>query len=229
MKLLAARCRRLAFLLAGASLLAACGTVPASPTGAIIWKMDNLQSIGGHEPAVQGSPKVTAAGTGSALAFNGVNDGLILPVVPVAGMKAFTIEVLFFPQSGGSTEQRFLHAEDTAMNRLTMETRLTPDGKWTFDTFLLSGASRLSIYDATKLHPADHWYWVALRYDGATMTSFINGLKEGEGAVVFPAMKDTGKISIGVRQNLVGWFKGLIREVRFTPEALPESALQRVP
>ncbi len=223
------KCSRYCLVVVVAGALAACQAVPTSASNIVSWKLDNLQSVDGHAPVIQGAPKSVNDTSGKALLFNGSSDGLIFPMVPIAGMKAFTIEVLFFPQSGGLPEQRFVHAEDEAMNRLTMETRLFPTGQWAFDTFLLSGASRLSIYNATKLHPADHWYWVALRYDGATMTSFINGVKEGEGPVVFPAMKENGKISIGVRQNLVGWFKGLIREARFTPEALPDSALQRVP
>jgi hypothetical protein len=42
-------------------------------------------------------------------------------------------------------------------------------------------------------------------------------------------MKEKGQIALGVRLNQVSWFKGLIRTVRFTPSALPENALQRVP
>lgn len=51
--------------------------------------------------------------------------------------------------------------------------------------------------------------------------------QEREGAVEFVPM-DAGKLSLGVRQNRVHWFKGAIREVRVTPAALAEGALQRV-
>jgi len=209
--------------------IAGCVSAPqvSSAQGAAVkWTLNGLQSIGGVTPTVLGSPQATLDNSGKALSFNGVNDGLILPVVPIAGMKAFTIEVLFRPESGGPTEQRFLHTEDEAGNRLTMETRQTANGQWAFDTFLLSGTSRLSLYDAAKLHPADRWYWVALRYDGVTMSDFIDGVKEGEGPVTFPAMKEKGQISLGVRLSQVSWFKGLIRDVRFTPAALPENELQ---
>ena len=37
-----------------------------------------------------------------------------------------------------------------------------------------------------------------------------------------------GKTSLGVRQNLVYWFKGSLREVRFHPVALASAALQSV-
>lgn len=222
-------------MLAGAMGLAGCATSPTAaesapplPAGTVQWKLDNVQSVAGQTPEVLGSPQVVSDATGKALGFDGVKDGLILPVVPLAGMKAFTVETLIYPQSGGPTEQRYLHTEDTAGDRLTFETRLMADGQWALDTFLLSGRNQLPLLDMTKLHPADRWYWVALRYDGTTMTSFINGKEEGQGAVAFPVMQDKGQISLGVRLNKKYWFKGLIREVRFSPAALPEAELQRV-
>jgi hypothetical protein len=205
-------------------------SAPAPPPDNVIrWSIDNVQTIGGHTPTVLGAPKVVSDAAGKSVRFNGIDDALILPVVPLAGLKAFTLEVLFRPESGGPTEQRFMHSEDEATHRMTVETRLTADGKWSLDTFLLAGASQLALYDATKLHPADQWYWVALRYDGTTMSDFVNGVKELEGPVTFPPMGAVGQISLGVRLNRVYWFKGQIKEVRVTPRALPETELRKVP
>ena len=134
------------------------------------------------------------------------------------------------PESGGPTEQRFMHSEDEGGNRMTIETRLTADGKWALDTFLLSGdrSGQRALLDQTKLHPADQWYWVALRYDGTTETSYINGVKELEGPVHFAGMGEKGRISLGVRLNMVNWFKGEIKEVRIVPRVVAEGELQRV-
>jgi hypothetical protein len=201
---------------------------PVLPADVIRWTIDNLESIGGMTPTVLGSPRAVADGTGKSVSFSGTSDGLILPVVPLAGMKAFTLEVLFRPESGGAFEQRFMHSEDEAMHRFTVETRLR-DGQWALDTFLLTGGTvRLSLYDPAKLHPADQWYWVALRYDGTTMSHFVNGTKELEGPVAFPPMGATGQVSLGVRLNRVNWFKGQIREVRITPRAVAEAELQKL-
>jgi hypothetical protein len=79
--------------------------------------------------------------------------------------------------------------------------------------------------DETKQHPTDRWFWVALRYDGKQMTSFVDGVKELEGPVTFAPMAE-GKLSLGVRQNRVFWFKGEVKELRFTPEALAPDKLQ---
>lgn len=198
----------------------AAGAEPAAPA---VWKLDNLRLIGGRAPEVLGAPRVTAE---AAMRFNGVDDGLILSVDPLAGMTAFTIEALIRPEAGGATEQRFLHIEDAHGNRVTMEIRLTADGRWALDTFLLGGDSRRALLDRTRLHPAGRWTWVALRYDGRRMTSFVDGAKELEGEVNVPAF-GAGRTAIGVRLNKVYWFKGAIREVRFQGRALPAADLQR--
>jgi hypothetical protein len=193
-----------------------------------VWHLENAQKVGMLDPLVLGAPQpVDEPAIGRALHFNGASDGLILPAIPIAGWAQFTIEVLFRPESGGKPEQRFMHVEDAKGGRAMMETRLTEDNHWYLDTFLLSGPSSLALIDKTKLHPADRWFWVALRYDGKVMTSFVDGVKELEGPVAFAPMVD-GKMSLGVRQNRLYWFKGAIREVRFTPEALAEGSLQRI-
>ncbi len=79
--------------------------------------------------------------------------------------------------------------EDESGARAFIETRLTPDGQWARDTFLLSGENRLPLLDRTRLHPAGVWHWVALRYGGQPLANFVNGLKELEGVVAFSPIK----------------------------------------
>lgn len=200
-------------------------TAPQQPT---IWHLEKPSEVGGHATTVLGAPMPTDGGSGDALKFDGIRDGVIVPVNPVAGWKEFTVEMLFSPAADGQPEQRVLHFEDNNGSRGLMEIRLTPEGRWALDTFLLSGTNRLTLLDRTKLHPAGKWTWVALRYDGRRMAHFINGEKELDGDLLFAPMGE-GQISLGVRLNRVYWFKGSIREVRFTPRALPDSALQRQP
>jgi hypothetical protein len=224
--------------LGGVLLIALCGFVPgplhaeeakaiAAIPVPVVWRLETAKTIGTLEPLVLGAPQpVDEPPAGRALHFNGSSDGLVLPAIPLTGWAQFTIEVLFKPESGGLPEQRFMHIEDAKASRVMMETRLTENHHWYLDTFLLSGPSSLALIDKTKLHPADCWSWVALRYDGKIMTSFVDGVKELEGPVAFAPMVD-GKMSLGVRQNRLYWFKGAIREVRFTPVALAEGKLQR--
>jgi len=194
----------------------------------IVWRVDSTTSVGGHAPRVLGVPRLIEGPHGKAVSFDGIDDGLIVPANPLALLDSFTIEVLFLPESGGPAEQRFLHIEDEAGARALVETRLTAEGEWALDTFLMNGPNRLPLLDRTLLHPAGVWAWVALRYDGRLMSSYVNGKKELEGAITFPPMQTGGRTSLGVRLNEVYWFKGAIREVRFHPTALAEEELRRI-
>jgi len=198
---------------------------PAS-TAAKVWSLDQTEKIGGLTPTVLGHPKVIHEGPAAALEFDGKQDGIILPVTAFGGLRAFTIELQIRPASDGAPEQRFFHTQDSAGSRTLLEIRLTPEKKWALDTFLFSnGKTGLPLLDRTLLHSADEWHWVALRYDGERMTSFVDGKEELTGLVEFPPMLTTGEASIGVRLNRVFWFKGAIREVRISPAALTAAQL----
>lgn len=200
---------------------------PNSASKTIVWKMDKLNRIGGYKPFVIGNPVIIKDKAGKSLSFNGVNDGLIIQKIPIQGWPKFTIEVLFKPDGDGPAAPRFIHFEDKELNRGTLEARITPGKLWYLDTFLKNGTTGkgLTLINSNLLHPTDQWYWIALSYDGNKMTSYVNGVKELEGHSNFTAL-NSGEISIGVRLNKINWFKGLIREIRFHPEALSPSALQ---
>lgn len=200
-----------------------------APASAKIWRMGETTQVGGYPATVLGAPKAIDEAGSKAVYFDGVGDGLLLPVNPLEGLATFTIEALINPSGDGQEEQRFLHAQDKLGSRALLEIRLK-DGQWALDSFLRSEktqANRAQL-DRTKLHPANGWTWVALVYANGRMAHFINGLKEMEGEVDFPPM-GPGQISLGMRQNKVFWFKGSIREVRFHPAALTPEELQRMP
>ena len=199
------------------------GSLRAEPT---IWRMDDPAHVAGTTTLVLGNPRVRSDG----LEFDGARDGIFVPLNPLADWAAFTIEILFRPDESGGAEQRFVHIEDSKGSRVMMETRLDGKGHWWLDTFLRDEGASLPLIDPQRTHPTGAWYWAAVRYDGKTktMSHFVNGEKEREGAVVFRPMTN-GQTSIGVRQNRVFWYKGLVREIRFHPEALPPEQLQRTP
>jgi len=201
----------------------------AKPAGTVlVWKLDDPARVGGQTTEVKGAPQVVAEAGAKALVFNGSSDGLIVPVNPVAGWSQFTIEVLIKPDGTGEEEQRFIHVQDSREGRIMIETRVTKDRQWALDTFLFTDKEHnRPLLDKTLLHPTDQWHWVALVYDGRKMANYINGVKELEGEVAISPML-AGRMSIGVRQNLVYWYKGAIRELRFQPVALTPAELQRI-
>jgi hypothetical protein len=203
--------------------------VVAQQSVPVVWTLDNTAAIGGQNPQVLGLPQIVDASAGGpALRFNGQNDGLILPVNPIAGWRKFTVEVLFRPDADGPRAQRFLHIADRAGSRALIETRTTDGKSWILDTYLACGKKGRTLRNRVRRHPTGKWAWVALVYDGRKMAHYVNGVREFEGRTIFPPMTD-GSTSLGMRLNRVFWFKGTIKEVRFTPTALAPNALQRVP
>lgn len=193
----------------------------------IVWKLDDTSRIGDHATTVLGAPRVVREGQDAAICFDGASDAIYVSMNPIEGWSQFTVEALIKPDSSGPEEQRFLHIEDERASRLLLETRLRPEGEWALDTFLFTPPeSRLPLLDRALRHPAEQWQWVALTFDGETMTHYVEGEKELEGEVAFKPMT-RGRMSLGVRLNQVSWYKGCIREVRFTPAALLERSLQK--
>jgi hypothetical protein len=228
------RCLSLLFSSFTALLLAASGIAQADTAekkvteAPVVWKLQDPAKVGGLVTELVGAPKVVEENGVKALVFDGKSDGIFIPINPVAGWSQFTIEVLIKPDGSGEEEQRFMHIQDKEEHRIMIETRVYKDRRWALDTFLFASKQNSKpLLDKTLLHPTDQWHWVALVYDGKKMANFINGVKELEGEIVVPPMKD-GRMSIGVRQNLLYWYKGAIREVRFHPVALAPAALQRV-
>jgi hypothetical protein len=210
------------------SLLMVSGWTLIDSGKAITWHLDNTSLIGGFKPIILGNPVIISEEKNKSIYFNGVNDGLIVPSIPIMGWSAFTIKVLFKPDGDGTPAPRFIHFEDTALNRGTFELRLTTDGQWYLDVFLKNGKTNkgLALIDSTRLHPGNKWYWAALVYDGKKIYSYVNAQKELEGMMDFPPMTK-GNLSLGVRLNKVNWFKGQIREIRFHPSKLEAEMLQR--
>jgi hypothetical protein len=194
----------------------------------LVWHLDQTAKLGGHPLTVMGAPQVAAEPAGKAMVFNGSSDGILIPVNPLAGSPAFTIEILFKPEEGGLEAQRFFHLEDTKSWRVMIETRLDGHGSWWLDTFLGAKAVSQPLIDPKLLHPTGRWYWVALRFDGKHMTNFVDGKQELDREAGFGPMVE-GQLSLGVRQNKVHWFKGGIREVRWHTEAIPTEKLQKQP
>ena len=197
-------------------------------TGSVIWKLDNTTAIGNHQPFLLGHPTVVQDAARKAVQFNGIDDGLILPVNPLEGKKAFTVEVLFKPAADGPAAPRFVHMQDSIGNRCTLELRVVAGGRWYADTFLRNGKTEkgVTLIDSALLHPCNQWHWLALVYDGNKMSDYVNGVKELEGQLALEPMQ-AGQISLGVRLNRVNWLRGQIAEIRFHPVALQSKALQR--
>jgi hypothetical protein len=186
----------------------------------VVWNIDNLELIGGYPVTVLGSPKVIDTPQGKAVYFDGNDDGFIIGNHPLEGADVFTLEIIFKPEKDGLPEQRFFHLqEDGSDNRVLIETRLMGD-VWALDTFIKSGETNQPLLDMTLTHPVGEWYNATLVFDGKEMRHYINGVKELSATITSFTTPKSGKTSIGVRMNKAYWFRGAIRQARFTRTVL---------
>jgi len=182
------------------------------------WIMSELISNPAEGIRIKGNPETVEYKTKKAVAFNGSADAIFLDEMPLAGLTQFTVEAIIYPGSGGNFEQRFLHIGEVTGDRLLLELRSTPAG-WYFDAFISVGDQQKALIEPTILHPHDQWYHVAYVIDNGKLESFVNGKKELEWQLKIGPVQ-TGKTSIGVRQNEISWFKGAIYKIQVTSKVL---------
>ena len=203
-----------AFLL---SALALAGTLLAQQPQTIEWTANSYPTI----QKVEGSPQIVETKLGQAVYFNGETDAVFLDTNPLAGMSQLTLEVIFKPDGDGKFAQRFMHLGEVRGERIMFETRVNPDKTWYFDahTQLPNGGKSLTLIDEDLLHPTDQWYNVTLVITPMMQTTYVNGTPQKWGNLDYKPINE-GISSIGVRQNMVDFFKGTIYKVRVTPRVL---------
>ena len=217
-------------------LASALSVVHALPAAAQeVWRFDQTASLGGHPTKVLGAPKVIDTPMGKAVAFNGVDDALFVAVHPLAGAATWTWEMIFKPDADGKPEQRIFHLQsidpatgaDIPNERMLFEIRIR-DGQWCLDSFATAGGQSRTLLNCEKLHPLGQWARVTAVYDGATLRNYVGDELQGEAAVKL-APQGAGHASVGVRINLVNYFKGAIYEARFTRRALGVGDFLKMP
>ena len=84
----------------------------------IEWWLSNFVSTKTSSVQILGNPQIIDCKYGKAVHFNGIDDGILLDKMPLTGLSQFTIEVLFYPESGGNFEQRFFHCGEIRGDRV---------------------------------------------------------------------------------------------------------------
>lgn len=195
----------------------------------ILWELNRLDSIGGNPVTLYGEPILVETDSGTAVEFNGINDGMLIGSNPLSDAEEFSIEVIFMPYPGGLEEQRFIHIEQDNDNRALIELRTAPDDSWFLDTFIKSTGTGTTLYADDFPHETNKWWHACLVYRKDTIIHYVNGIKELADEITFQPVS-SGATSIGVRQNLVSWYKGIIKTLKVTHKALsPEEFLVHPP
>lgn len=207
---------------------------PPSKDRPEVWTFDRLNKIGGIATTVLGHPKIIKTPLGKAVQFNGVDDALFIDEHPLAGAENFTFEAIFRPELGGAAEQRWFHlAEQDPKTGADTDTRFlfeirVIDNKWCLDAFVHTPTVNQALMNRQLLHPLDVWHHVAMVYDGKEFRSYVNGVQEGKAAIHFEP-EGPGHTAVGVRINKVNYFKGSVRQARFTHKVLTPDQFLKLP
>jgi hypothetical protein len=201
----------------------------------VTWRFDDTAALGGHATQMLGHPKVIETPMGKAIAFNGVDDALFAGVHPLAGAETWTWEMIFKPDADGGAEQRIFHLQsidpatgtDVPQERMLFEIRIR-DGQWCLDSFATSGGQSKALLNCEKRYPFGKWYRVTTVYDGKMLKNYVGDELQGEGEVKLVPQRP-GHFSVGVRINLVDYYKGAIFETRFTRWALGVGDFLKMP
>src|SRR3954468_12768725 len=59
------------------------GMKAANTAATEIWKLESPKQVGPYKPEVLGNPAIVMEAAGKALSFNGIDDGLFIPKVPI--------------------------------------------------------------------------------------------------------------------------------------------------
>ena len=185
-----------------------------------VWKLSSLEAIGGYKLLVLGAPKVVKKRGVKSIAFDGVDDGILIAANPIAGADAFSVEVVFKPYAAypDNLEQRFLHIQDpdNPNRRILIELRLNDKQQWYADFFMRSDVASLTLIDSSKTHPVKEWATITMVYKDGALKGLVNGVEEVSGKIKYLPISPTAKTSIGTRMDRRSWFKGEIRSVIFS-------------
>jgi hypothetical protein len=203
-----------------------------------VWTFDHLDKVAGFATTILGHPHLVKTPMGKAVQFDGVGDALFVNENPLANVEAFTFEVIFRPELGGAEEQRWfdiseldpktgVDEEPNRENRYQFEIRVIGD-QWCLESLVRTPKGGKQIIDRKLVHPLDVWHHVAMVYDGKEYRSYINHVLEGKAAANLAPI-GPGHTSIGVRINKVYYFKGSVREARFSRRALGPDEFLKLP
>lgn len=203
--------------------LTGCGTGKSE-----YWEFDNLARIGGHEVTVFGNPELVDTESGKAIQFDGIEDMLLVDHNPLGDANEFTVEVVFKPDAcyPENVAPRFIHIQDPNdpdAKRLMIELRLNEKNECYLDSYLQTDKDKLALIDSTLVHPTEKWIHAAVTYKNKVLTTYIDGKKQLSGDVDYADrfINPTGKTAIGGRMNHEQFFRGMVRTLKITKEALP--------
>lgn len=210
-----------------------------STSNQTIWNLNRLDNIGGFAVTKTGSPSLIYTTDGdTAIEFNpsittdpstGTGDRIQVAGNPLAGYTSFTIEMIVKPYTASSAiTPRIFHIchPDSASNAtrtMTLEMRYSSTNLW-YGDFFIKSVNSSGLTNTSNTYSTDKWMHMAMTYSNGTLKGYINGILQGSQTGTYTGLPTAAQISLGGRMQGKYYFKGAIKKLIFTPQALDSSS-----
>lgn len=180
-------------------------------------------------PPADNSPKSAVESRGTALSFDGDGDFVMIENSPSLNMTdGFTIAAWVFLRS--YTEWASIVTKGTDDNNYTIHQTGEQGGSEVGRLRFTANSPDLPIYfESNTVIPLYEWHHIALTYDGATLTFYLNGIEDGSGTMTGPLYTNDEPLFIGA--DFPGddeFLDGAIDEVKIWNEALKDGHIKTV-
>ncbi len=157
---------------------------------------------------------------GQAVAFDGVDDYVD---VMVRNIDAYTISAWVNPTRPGAASLIARTSASGTATHWSHQMRITADNL--FEHYLWDGSAR-SVIGTTAVE-MDTWYHVAITaINNGDVRLYVNGQEEGTANTVTAMWTGGDRYAIGSNSgNAMGWFEGLIDDVRIFDQVLPQEEI----
>ncbi|MHC4911005.1 MAG: Ig-like domain-containing protein, partial [Planctomycetota bacterium] len=175
----------------------------------------------GHTGAVAGAVWTPDGRFGSALVFDGLDDAVVVADAPgLALANAMTLSAWVRPSQLGSSWRPVLQKEPDAWLLHASSPSGLPLAGATLDGSCCTTVSALSAL------PVDVWSYLAVTYDGALLTYYVDGTAVATATATGLLDTTTAPLRIGNNSYAGEAFAGRIDEVRIYDWVLDESEIQ---
>jgi hypothetical protein len=175
----------------------------------------------GRTGTVSGATWSTAGRFGGALSFDGIND-----IVTIADHNSLDLTT-------GMTLEAWVRPASTASWRTVMVKNVS--GGMAYSLFTSDASSLPAGYvrtssdlnvTGTAALGVNAWTHIALTYDGTTLRLYVGGAQVGSRAVSGSMAVTTGVLTLGGNSLALGYFQGLMDDVRIYNRALTQLEIQ---
>ena len=176
----------------------------------------------GNAGTIAGATWTPSGKFGTALEFNGVDSLVSIPASASLNVSAaMTLEAWIYPIANQSGWRTVIQREVNAymLNASTSEGPLVPGGGGTFGGVYETAAAPPPV-------PVGAWTHLAVTYNGAMVTMYVNGALVESNAISGSIETNTNPLWIGGNVPFGEFFQGRIDEIRVYNRALSQAEIQ---